>query len=324
VPDHVFSVFQTCLIGHFPGNAAAFDSSLAARLIQRLSMSLFVLPCGRSSDTLLQHNREVSSLMPALLALPKFGFGTPASPSSPEDEFGIFVVRKKSQKAHRRERSMSVQMMAPDPAIFERSGLYYPDTKDDVEDLEEHTLGRMHTILGVSGFRVLRSIASNHILQEYLDILRQSEFAEAIQEAYLAVHVRPEHLNHHVRTTSETKAADPASLVEVAAEDNSLAAFLAFQPMHNSLYFDTAEGFGQWRILMSGRVVRDLQVACKRQPKRFAIYMKKIKELSNGMFSPDNQKRLTGPGTEVPVFEAKMTADSRLVVCAYHVLAFAI
>jgi hypothetical protein len=32
------------------------------------------------------------------------------------------------------------------------------------------------------------------------------------------------------------------------------------------------------------------------------------------MFSADNQKRLTGPGTEVPIFEAKMTGDSRLVV----------
>jgi hypothetical protein len=129
-----------------------------------------------------------------------------------------------------------------------------------------------------------------------------------------------ERLNHPVRNTAEPKAADHVSLVEVAGEDTSSAAFLAFQPKHTSLYFEPADGFGEWRILMSGRVVRHLQVACKRQPKRFDIYMKKIKELSNGMFSPDNQKRLTGPGTEVPVFEAKMTADSRLVVCAYHTL----
>jgi hypothetical protein len=155
VPDHIFSVFQTCLLGQFPGNAAAFDVSLAARLIQRISMSLFILPCGRSSDTLLERNREVSLLTLALLALPKFGFGTPASPSSPEDEFDLFVVRQKSRKANRRERSMSIQA-PPDPTIFERTGLYYPDTKEDVEDLEGHILGRMCTILGVSGLRVFR------------------------------------------------------------------------------------------------------------------------------------------------------------------------
>src|SRR6266581_9238736 len=38
------------------------------------------------------------------------------------------------------------------------------------------------------------------------------------------------------------------------------------------------------------------------------------RDLSNGFFSADNQKRLIGPSTEVPVFEAKMTRDLRLVV----------
>jgi hypothetical protein len=87
------------------------------------------------------------------------------------------------------------------------------------------------------------------------------------------------------------------------------------QPMKAALYFDSADGFGEWRVLMSSRAEHDLRDARKRQPERFDIYMKKIKELSHGQFSADNQKRLTGPGTEVPIFEAKMTGDSRLVVC---------
>ena len=39
-------------------------------------------------------------------------------------------------------------------------------------------------------------------------------------------------------------------------------------------------------------------------------------ELSNGHFSDDNQKVLTGTETEIPIYEAKMTRDSRLVVRA--------
>jgi len=39
-----------------------------------------------------------------------------------------------------------------------------------------------------------------------------------------------------------------------------------------------------------------------------------FRELSNGHFSDDNQKRLAGPGTEVPIFEAKLTGDLRLIV----------
>jgi hypothetical protein len=38
------------------------------------------------------------------------------------------------------------------------------------------------------------------------------------------------------------------------------------------------------------------------------------RELSNGHFSDDNQKRLTGTNIPVPIYEAKMTRDSRLVV----------
>lgn len=36
--------------------------------------------------------------------------------------------------------------------------------------------------------------------------------------------------------------------------------------------------------------------------------------MSNGHFSDDNQKKLTGKDVGVPIFEAKMTRDTRLVV----------
>ena len=43
------------------------------------------------------------------------------------------------------------------------------------------------------------------------------------------------------------------------------------------------------------------------------------RELSNGHFSADNQKRLNGTSAEdVPVFEAKMSRDLRLVVSSSY------
>jgi hypothetical protein len=149
MPDDVFTILKTALVGDFPKSVSAFDASVAARLVQRLAMSLFVLPCGRSSDTLLEHNRELGLLVPALLALPKFGFGVPMSPESPEDEYGGFVVKKKkSQKAAKRGRQASVQA-PPDPAIFERCDIDYPETKEDVDETEEYLLGRARRILKV-------------------------------------------------------------------------------------------------------------------------------------------------------------------------------
>jgi hypothetical protein len=100
----------------------------------------------------------------------------------------------------------------------------------------------------------------------------------------------------------------------------------------SALYFESAEGFGEWRILISTRADRDLRDARRRDKKFFTIIVKKIKwvglhrqsrtflrysiirELSNGHFSDDNQKWLSGPQTEIPIYEAKMTGDSRLIV----------
>ncbi|KAG8753172.1 hypothetical protein FRC11_007661, partial [Ceratobasidium sp. 423] len=45
----------------------------------------------------------------------------------------------------------------------------------------------------------------------------------------------------------------------------------------------------------------------------FKMISKKIKELSQGFFSDDNQKRLVGLDTEVPIYEAKVSRDLRIV-----------
>ena len=119
-------------------------------------------------------------------------------------------------------------------------------------------------------------------------------------------------------------------------------AYPLVQPMKAALYFDSAEGFGEWRILISTRADQNLRQARRRDAKLFQIFVKKIKcvpllssgyrcssqwgfawrvltgrvgrELSNGHFSDDNQKRLTGLDVEIPIYEAKMTGDTRLVV----------
>ena len=107
------------------------------------------------------------------------------------------------------------------------------------------------------------------------------------------------------------------------------------QPMKTSLYLDDIEEFGEWGILLSTRAQKDLRDVKRSDGAMFRIVMKKIKcenpfplhkkalippsrQLSHGHFSPDNQKRLTGSVTKLPVYEAKMTNDTRLVVCRSH------
>ncbi|KAI6010466.1 hypothetical protein BKA83DRAFT_3037960 [Pisolithus microcarpus] len=85
------------------------------------------------------------------------------------------------------------------------------------------------------------------------------------------------------------------------------------QPMKTALYFDNADGFGEWRILIGTNATKKLREFRRNDQKKFKVVYKKIKELSNGQFSDDNQKRLDGVRTGVPIFEAYIERDLRLV-----------
>ncbi|SJL05217.1 uncharacterized protein ARMOST_08583 [Armillaria ostoyae] len=85
------------------------------------------------------------------------------------------------------------------------------------------------------------------------------------------------------------------------------------QPMKSALYFDTADGFGSWTIVISTYADNILRRAHKKNPTAFNAIVEKIKELSCGQFTDDNQKCLWGSATEVPVFSAKISRSLRLV-----------
>ncbi|KAK0440837.1 hypothetical protein EV421DRAFT_1905200 [Armillaria borealis] len=89
------------------------------------------------------------------------------------------------------------------------------------------------------------------------------------------------------------------------------------QPMMSyvlaALYFDTAEGFGEWTVVISTNADNLLRRAHKKNLTAFNAIVEKIKELSCGHFTDNNQKRLSGSATEVPVFEAKVSRSLRLV-----------
>ncbi|PIL35661.1 hypothetical protein GSI_02391 [Ganoderma sinense ZZ0214-1] len=97
-------------------------------------------------------------------------------------------------------------------------------------------------------------------------------------------------------------------LEEDAAEP---AAFQPVRPNKVARLFNSLEGFGEWPLEFTSRAARDLRQA--RDGKMFGIYVKKLQELSRGHFSEDNQKRLTGVPVYIPVYEAKMTGDTRLI-----------
>ncbi|KAI6021206.1 P-loop containing nucleoside triphosphate hydrolase protein [Pisolithus marmoratus] len=85
------------------------------------------------------------------------------------------------------------------------------------------------------------------------------------------------------------------------------------QSMRVSLYFDNADGFGEWRVLIGTSATKKLREFRRNDANKFKMVYRKIGELSRGQFSGDNQKRVDGTRSGVPIFEAHMQQDLRLV-----------
>lgn len=77
--------------------------------------------------------------------------------------------------------------------------------------------------------------------------------------------------------------------------------------------FDGDADFGPWRILVTHEARKTLREA---DGKMHEVYRRKMQELSHGHMYGDNQKKLVGHKKNqlVPLYEAKITRDTRLVV----------
>ncbi|KAF9033219.1 hypothetical protein BDZ89DRAFT_983953 [Hymenopellis radicata] len=137
----------------------------------------------------------------------------------------------------------------------------------------------------------------------YLTYLSKPEVAQVLIDR--CVYIPPEPV---VAIVDESK---PQVEVEIVPEVPS--AYPMVQPMKSALHFDSPEGFGAWRIIISKNAHDVLRSTHRKDQATFNIIVNKIKDLSSGHFSNDNQKPLSGAGTDVPVFEAKMSRDLRLI-----------
>ena len=66
-------------------------------------------------------------------------------------------------------------------------------------------------------------------------------------------------------------------IVPLSYASQAQGAFPLVQPMTAALYFDNAEGFGPWRIQMSGRADRDLRQWSNKDAEIFEIIITKVK-----------------------------------------------
>ncbi|KAI0286423.1 hypothetical protein BC826DRAFT_1108859 [Russula brevipes] len=259
-------------------------TSLCAKIISTISMSLifFQFPNEdeRPRDLESSHKFVVLSntLLPVLVGVTQSSFS--------EVEEGPVKASQKAKKYAKRTRRPTRSI---DVTPFRALNLEIPATRDEANGMALEILTKQ-----------------KKILVSYLDILRLESLTCAFMRNYIP----------SAAAGSIAKEGDAllGNLSDQSVDTPEIpAAYPQVQPMKAALYFDSAEGFGQWRIFVSGRADRNLRETRKKDGNLFRITLKKIKELSNGHFSDDNQKRLTGQNIPVPIYEAKMTRDSRLV-----------
>ncbi|KAI0638791.1 hypothetical protein C8Q77DRAFT_1044775, partial [Trametes polyzona] len=145
----------------------------------------------------------------------------------------------------------------------------------------------------------------------YLRALRQEPHNAYFRSCYLPAAV-PENQNDP-DSDENMDAETPSAFIAEDDKGKGSVARRSDQPLTASLYLDGIDSFGEWLIYTTTRAQRDLRKARKEDGKKFKIIVKKIQELSRGHFSDDNHKKLTGLNVGVPVYEAKMSRDLRLV-----------
>ncbi|KAH9992492.1 hypothetical protein BJV74DRAFT_397873 [Russula compacta] len=270
----------------FPHNLDGYSTtSLCPKLLSAISVSLLFFPFPNVDDR--PQDLDASHQYVLLSNLVLQGLASVTQSSSLEVEDGPSKTTQKARKYAKRNRQATKSI---DMAPFRALDLEVPDSNHEAKEM---------------GLEIL--MGQKRILMSYLGIFRLESLLDAFRRNYIP--------SATVEAIVKDKGILPANPSGQAIEtpEGVPASYPQVQPMRAALYFDSAEGFGQWRIFISGRADRNLRETRKKDTNLFRITLKKIKELSNGHFSDDNQKRLTGVNIPIPIYEAKMTRDSRLV-----------
>ncbi|RXW22210.1 hypothetical protein EST38_g3633 [Candolleomyces aberdarensis] len=283
------------LLKSFPKHSVdEFQTFIHCDILERLSHFLLSLPCTfeREAQLFLSEAKFQVERIPRILKY-MADFALDKTETVDEANSGDFVTGRKRKQSHRKHaRKMEGQNSSFKQQDLARLNVTDPQTKEDAS-LNASIL--LDTLKGT--------------FSQCFDLLQKPEVYGTVQSMFVVL-VSTNGGNH--RDEKKQQLAN-CSASEEAPADVTPAAYPCIQPMKAALYFESASGFGDWHILISSRADRDLRGARRSDAKFFEIILKKIVELSNGQFSGDNQKRLTKPDVEFPVFEAKMTRDSRLV-----------
>jgi hypothetical protein len=257
----------------------AFMDSVLVKLLKQLSLCLQLLPYPFEAETfrtLRDHHRSLEFSLLVLGTIPSMTFSEIPSESlaDGENEFeetNFLKVKPKSQRSAKRKRSKR-DTMGPvvDVKPFHNLGIAIPTTRCESQKIATDILKDLREILEV-WFLSCGVKSQLTITQFYFETLRRPDLGEAIKRAYFP---REQSTNGE---SSGNSTDERSTSCESPSQEKELSVYPMVQPMKAALYFDSADEFGEWRILISTRADRNLREARRTDAKTFKIIIKKIK-----------------------------------------------
>ncbi|KAH9981609.1 P-loop containing nucleoside triphosphate hydrolase protein [Russula compacta] len=264
---------------------AGFQASLEYKILSRLSHTLSRLsyPSGQQPEHLDEYRQNIE-IAPALLEdLSKLlgeGFLDKAEAEG--------RTNKRNTQRGKTQRSKVVSSVHAEinDRLFRALGREAPRSRDAAEQLVKSIID-----------------TQKDILKSFITLIRTPETARLVRSAYFRENTLQGNLSmsdeqDNVATWSAIESSPPS----LATTANQIQA---------DLYFESATGFGKWRILCSGSCLSDLA----RDGAQSNSLMKRLEELSLGHFSEANQMPLTRD-SPIEIYRAQLPGNVRLV---YHI-----
>ncbi|KAF9230372.1 hypothetical protein BU15DRAFT_69249, partial [Melanogaster broomeanus] len=242
----------------YPSNPALIYNSSASALLVHLSSVLFALPPHLFSTDVLrdigQYKVYIDNAIPVLSLLLSSDFATPVTgphalvAEDDEEEVSRFFVSGKKQNKYRRK-NKNEHGPVIDVAPFHRLQEQVPSSAEAATQMASRIADNLKVIL-----------------QYYLDLLLDPILAQPFSDAYL------------LAVDEEAVRASQQEHAKVATEviETKSSAYPKVQPIKAALYFDNADGFGNWRILIGTDATKELRRLTKSDRKKAGIVVKKI------------------------------------------------
>ncbi|KAF8816728.1 hypothetical protein BYT27DRAFT_7237858 [Phlegmacium glaucopus] len=279
---------NTWIVNHFPTTHDLFVPSFENKLLCKLSNFYYfnTSPDDVDYKVICDHYRTVNFAPKALQALfamtPLEDEGHPAN----ADKFGLSSFKKVKANGPKPRKMKKPPVHEVDTKPLVDLNIAIPRTSPDAQAALTTFLGRL-----------------KDILEFYLNKMLSPQIANSVKEGFIP-HERPTELK--ITTDSRLPADTPQADTPVPAVPTT-ENLPVFQPINFELFFNSPKGFGEWRMLVSQAAHSSLRHFRRNSKKSFDAIKKKIKEISNGHFSEDNQKRINGTSsTDIPVFEAQL------------------